>query len=117
MAQMYMGGRWVDGSASAPVTNPFDGSTIDTVPQATIEEIDLAVQSAKRGFKQMKAISAFDRYTALMRTVELVRERHEDFARTIQQEEGKTIGEARVEVDRCIQTLSWSAEEAKRLYG
>lgn len=117
MAQMYIGGRWADGTTNAPVNNPFDGSTIDTVPQATIEDIALAVQSAKRGFHQMKSISAFDRYTVLMRTVELVRERHEDFARTIQQEEGKTIGEARVEVDRCIQTLSWSAEEAKRLYG
>ncbi len=32
-------------------------------------------------------------------------------------EEGKVINEARTEVDRCIQTLTWSAEEAKRLRG
>lgn len=115
--KMYIGGEWVDRGQTVSVTNPFDGTTIDTVPQAGVEDIALAVKSAERGFQAMKAISAFDRYTILMKTVGLIQERHEEFARILSAEEGKVINEARTEVDRCVQTITWSAEEAKRLRG
>ena len=115
--KMYLGGEWVERDQTVSVINPYDGTTIDTVPQAGVEDIALAVKSAERGFQAMKAITAFDRYTILMRTVDLIRERHEEFARILSAEEGKVINEARTEVDRCIQTITWSAEEAKRLRG
>ncbi len=115
--KMYLGGEWVERDQTVSVLNPYDGTTIDTVPQASVEDIALAVQSAERGFQAQKAITAFDRYTILMKTVDLIRERHEEFARILSAEEGKVIKEARTEVDRCIQTITWSAEEAKRLRG
>ncbi len=115
--KMYLGGEWVERDQTVSVINPYDGTTIDTVPQAGVEDIALAVKSAERGFQAQKAISAFDRYTILMKTVDLIRERHEEFARILSAEEGKVINEARTEVDRCIQTITWSAEEAKRLRG
>ncbi|MCH8223262.1 MAG: aldehyde dehydrogenase family protein [Chloroflexi bacterium] len=115
--KMYLGGEWVERDQTVSVLNPYDGTTIDTVPQAGVEDVALAVKSAERGFQAMKAITAFDRYTILMKTVDLIRERHEEFARTLSAEEGKVINEARTEVDRCIQTITWSAEEAKRLGG
>ena len=115
--KMYIGGEWTDRGQTVSVINPYDGSTIDTVPKAGVEDVALAVKSAERGLQQMKAITAFDRYTILMKAVDLIRERHEEFARVLSAEEGKVINEARTEVDRCIQTLTWSAEEAKRLRG
>ncbi len=115
--KMYLGGEWVERDQTVSVINPYDGTTIDTVPQAGVEDVALAVKSAERGFQAMKAITAFDRYTILMKTVDLIRERHEEFARILSAEEGKVINEARTEVDRCIQTITWSAEEAKRLRG
>ncbi len=115
--KMYIGGEWVDRGQTVSVTNPFDGTTIDTVPRAGVEDVALAVKSAERGFQAMKAISAFDRYTILMKTVSLIQDRHEEFARILSAEEGKVINEARTEVDRCVQTITWSAEEAKRLRG
>lgn len=115
--KMYLGGEWVDRSTHSEVTNPFDGSVIDTVPLGTAADVETAVASATRGASVMKGISAFDRYTILSRAVDLIRERREDLATTIAKEEGKVIGEARTEVDRCIQTITWSAEEGKRLRG
>ena len=53
----------------------------------------------------------------LRKAADLMEERIEDFARTITLEEGKIIAEGRGEVSRAIQTISLSAEEAKRLYG
>lgn len=44
-------------------------------------------------------------------------ERAEDLGQTITKEEGKVIAEGRGEVQRAIQTITGSAEEAKRLHG
>ena len=115
--KMYMGGEWVSRSKTIPVTNPFTGKPFDSVPVAGVEDIDLAVKSAVRGAAAMRKLSAYDRYEVLMKAVALLKQRAEDIARTITAEEGKIIAEARTEVARCVQTLTWSAEEAKRLYG
>ncbi len=113
--KMYLGGQWVSRDSVQEVFNPFDGSVVDTVPKGTTKDVEDAVISAERGFAEMKKLTAFDRYTILMKAVDLIVERKEDLARTITLEEGKVISEGRLEVDRCIQTITTSAEEAKRL--
>ena len=99
------------------VINPFTGEAFDSVPMATVEDVEMAVRSAERGAKAMRALTAYDRYELLMRVVEIMKARKDDFGRTITREEGKIIGEGLMEADRAIQTMTWSAEEAKRLYG
>ena len=115
--KMYIDGEWVSRDQQMEVINPYNGEAFETVPRGSVEDVNLAVESAVIGAEQMKALTSFDRYEILMRAVALINERHEDFARTITNEEGKVIAEGRVETDRCIQTMTWSAEEAKRLFG
>lgn len=115
--KMYVGGEWVTRDKVVEVVNPFDGRAIDTVPHAGVEDVALAVASAVRGAAAMKRVSAYDRFLALRKAADLLQQRVEDFARTISLEEGKIIAEARTEVARAVQTLTWSAEEAKRLRG
>lgn len=52
-----------------------------------------------------------------MKIATLLKERKEEFAKTIVLETGKTIKEARIEVERAINTITLSAEEAKRING
>ena len=113
--KMYLGGQWVSRDSVQEVFNPFDGSVLDTVPKGSTNDVEDAVKSAERGFMEMKKLTAFDRYTLLMKAVGLIEERKEDLAKTITLEEGKVISEGRLEVERCIQTITTSAEEAKRL--
>ena len=115
--RMYIGGEWVDKDEKIPVVNPHDNSVIDTVPGADMEDVDFAVASAVRGAQVMAKIPAYERFLMLRRAADLLEEREEEFARTITMEEGKIIAEGRMEVDRAVQTMSLSAEEAKRLYG
>ena len=115
--KMYVNGKWADGEQSAPVFNPYDQSVVDTVPKASPAEVSQAITSAERGAKVMAATSAYERYAILRRAADLMEERAEDLARTITLEEGKVIFEARIEVQRAIQTMILSSEEAKRLYG
>ena len=113
--QMLVAGDWTDGSDAIPVINPYDNSEIDTVPRATAEDIERAVGYAVKGAEKIRKTTGYDRYHILMRAAELMIERREDLARTITLEEGKIIGEARLEVDRARETIVCSAEEAKRL--
>ena len=115
--KMYINGDWTSGTAQMEVRNPYSGEAFETVPAATLKEVDLAINSAARGAKAMRALSAFDRYEILTRAVVLLNERKQDMGETITREEGKILSEGLLEVDRCIQTMTWSAEEAKRLYG
>ena len=114
---MYIGGEWVDRDDKIPVVNPFDNSIIDTVPRGTVEDVDAAIASAERGAAQMAKLSGYQRFQILRRAADMMRERQEDFGRTITMEEGKVIAEGRAEADRAIQTIELSGEEAKRLSG
>jgi len=115
--QMLIGGRWVDKDQTIPVKNPFDESIIDQVPRADPEDVDAAFASALRGLEQMSKLSAYDRYKILRRAAEAIEGRGEELAKTLALEVGKTIREARSEVSRTVQTFTFGAEEAKRIYG
>ena len=115
--RMFVGGEWVDKAEKIPVLNPFDGSTLDTVPRANAEDVEMALATAVRGAKVIGAMPAHKRYVLLRKAADLLEAQAEDFARTITQEEGKPITEGRAEVMRAIETLTLSAEEAKRIYG
>lgn len=115
--KMFLGGNWIEGTSVIEVTNPFDGSVVDTVPRATAEDVEIAIATAVAGAQRMRHISGYDRFLMLARSAELVGQRTEELARTITMEEGKTIRESRIEVARSQQTLMLSAEEAKRITG
>ena len=115
--KMYLAGEWVDRDEKIDVVNPFNGQVFDTVPRGSVEDVQNAIASAARGARVMAAMSGYQRYEILMRAVGLMRERVEDLGRTITMEEGKIIGEGLGEAERAIQTMTGSAEEAKRMFG
>ena len=115
--KMYINGEWVDRADTIPVLNPFDQSLIDTVPRATVADVDLAIASAVRGAKVMAKLPSYERYAILNRAAQLMTDRMEDLGQTITREEGKVIAEGRGEAGRAIQTITLSSEEAKRLHG
>ena len=115
--KMYIAGQWVDRDNTMLVLNPFDQSIVDTVPKGSAADVELAINSAARGAGVMGKMPAYERYAILRRTADLMAERSEDLAKTITNEEGKVIAEGRAEVQRAIQTITLSSEEAKRLHG
>jgi acyl-CoA reductase-like NAD-dependent aldehyde dehydrogenase len=115
--KMYVAGQWVTKPKKIDVTNPFDGSVVDTVPQADKGDVDRALESATRGAKVMARLPGYERYKILKKAADLLEARVEEFGRTITLEEGKIIGEGRTEASRSVQTLTLSAEEAKRIHG
>ena len=115
--KFYISGEWLDRNEKINVTNPFDGTVVDTVPKGNIQDVENAIKSSVNGAKVMESIPAYKRYEILLKTASLMQENLGDLAKTITLEEGKVITEAKAEVERAIQTMTSSAEEAKRLYG
>jgi len=115
--KFFLSGVWQNRDEVIEVRNPFDGSVIDSVPEATAEDVDSALATAAHGAKTMAAMTGYERFELLQRAAQLIRERAEDLSKTISTEAGKPITEARIEVGRAAQTLELSGEEAKRLGG
>ena len=111
---LFLEGEFVAGSGTREVRNPYSGEVIAEVAVGGIAEINRAVASAQRHLPPM---AAAQRAEILERAAGLVNERHERFATTICNEAGKPLRQARAEVDRCIDTLIFSAVEARTLVG
>lgn len=115
--KMLLNGQWVDRSQKIEVCDPQNGALVDTVPVASVSDMEEAIEAAEKAFRQARSLPVHKRMAILQRAAETMEREHEEFARTIAREGIKTIREARKEVTRCIQTIQISAEEARRLNG
>lgn len=115
--KLFIDGRWVEGGPLMGVTNKYTGEVIGTLPTARREDVDAAIAAAQRAAPVMADMPAHKRADILARAAALIRERKEDFARTIAAEAGKALKYARIEVDRGITTFNIAAEEARRIHG
>lgn len=115
--KMLLNGQWVGRDKKIEVRDPFDNSLVDTVPQATKDDVQTALQAAVRGYEITRKTTVYDRAQVLYKAAAIISNDLESFARTIAREGSKTIREARKEARRCVNTLTISAEEAKRVLG
>ncbi|WP_298863465.1 aldehyde dehydrogenase family protein [uncultured Gimesia sp.] len=115
--KMFCAGEWQDTNQTINVTNPFDLSVIDTVPQGSQEDIARAVTVLEQGARIMKAMTAYDRSQILQKASELMLQRKDELARTISLEVGKILGESQVEAVRSAEVIRLSGEEARRMTG
>lgn len=115
--KLFLDGRWVDGGPLLEVRNKYTGEVIGTLPTARREDVDAAIAAAECAAPIMADMPAHKRSDILARAAALIRERREDFARTIAAEAGKALKYARAEVDRGITTFTIAAEEARRIHG
>lgn len=115
--KFFLAGQWQDRDKRIEVTNPSNGEIIDSVPVVSAEDVESALVAAVRGAEIMEKLTGYERFRILRRAADLITERRESLARSLSREQGKTLREALVEVDRSAQTLELSGEEAKRLSG
>jgi acyl-CoA reductase-like NAD-dependent aldehyde dehydrogenase len=115
--KIFVAGNWVDKAKKIEVKNPFDNSVIDTVPRADANDLEKALDFAVRGAKVMAQLTSYERWKILRKAADLLAARNEELGQLISKEEGKIIAEGRGEANRAVETMTGSAEEAKRLHG
>ena len=113
----YLDGKWIDEGELVEVCAPYDGAVIARVYQGTREHAEAAIAAAVKAFGTTRRLPAFERQRVLRAIAAGIQERKEEFARTMAQEAGKPIKNARIEVDRATFTFNIAAEESVRGYG
>lgn len=99
------------------VLDKHTGEPMAVVSTATREHIDRAIGLAVEAQRQFAHWPAHRRRAALKHVVNRLRERREEFARTLVAEAGKPIRFCRGEVDRAVDTFILGVEESTRLEG
>ena len=93
--KMLLNGQWVDRPNKLEVRNPQDNSLVDTVPLASVEDMQVAIRAAEKGFEIARNLPTHERMAILNRAADYIAAHHEDYARIIAAEGIKTIREAR----------------------
>jgi glyceraldehyde-3-phosphate dehydrogenase (NADP+) len=115
--KMLIGDRWVDKPEKIEVRNPYNNELVDTVPAGDVGDVQAALSAAEEGFRVNRGLPVHKRIEILYQAARIIAARQEEFARTIATEGSKTIREARKEASRCVDTITISAEEARRVAG
>jgi glyceraldehyde-3-phosphate dehydrogenase (NADP+) len=115
VAQIPVAGGWRETGQVLTVRNPFDGEVVAEVARAGASDVEDALASAHAAFEQTRRIPAHQRSRVLAEVSSGIADERETLARTLTLQTGKTIRDARVEVDRATMTFAVAAEEAKRV--
>ena len=117
--KLFIDGNWKSGEGrdAFTVINPVNGSGIADVPLATAADLEEALAAAERAWPLWRATEVETRAAILHKAADLLKERADHIARILTQEQGKPVGEARLEVLGSASMFDWYADEIKRDYG
>ena len=113
--KILVDGEWYETGETLDVRSPFDGSVVAQVAYGGAADARRAIDAAAKAMKT--PVPAHERAAVLDRLAAILRDRRDEFARTIAQEAGKPFATAQAEADRAVQTVLFSAVEARSLGG
>jgi len=114
---LLIDGAWETGAGDpAMVLDKYTQQVVAKANAASDSQIGRMITAANKAFRKGAPV-AYERGAILDRAANLVARDTEDFIRVIQAEAGFTRSDAMAEVNRCMQTLRLSADEARRLAG
>src|SRR5882757_3629947 len=106
----FIDGRRTAGQSArtADVLNPSTGEVQAQVPMASSAEVDTAVASSVEAQKDWAAFNPQRRARVLMRFVDLVNQNIDGLAELVSLEHGKTVPDARGDIQRGIEVIEFS---------
>ncbi len=105
--QNYVNGQWVDAhpTETLEVTNPATGELLCQVPLSGGADLDAAVAAARAALPVWRAVNTIARARKLFELREALSARHDEMARSVTTEMGKTLVDAHAEVARMIEMV------------
>ena len=114
----YINGRFVEADGDrVTVINPSTGEEISTIPDSSQSVVDEAIDAAEKAQAAWAELPAVVRAKHLHVLADKIREQEEPLARCITEEQGKTLGLARVEVNFTADYIDYMAEWGRRIEG
>ena len=116
---LLIDGEWVQSTTSETleIRNPATQAVLAEVPCATNDEMERAVASASEAFRSWREVAVPERSRLMLRYQQLLKERHDDIAKVLAQETGKTFEDAKGDVWRGIEVVEQASNIAPLLMG
>lgn len=107
--KMQINGKAVGASSGEffDITNPATGKLIDRVPRGAGEDVTAAVEAASSAFDGWASKSPQQRSRVLYRAAEIVRQKRDELAVLLTQEQGKPLLEAKNEIGGFANVLEY----------
>ena len=117
--QNLIGGEWVDASSgeTMEVLNPSTGEVIAEVPRASTEDVDHAVQAAKKALVEWLETTPAERAEMLLKLADALDEHGDEIAELESLNVGKPLSSARDEIPVATDNIRFFAGAARVLEG
>ncbi|KAB1072067.1 aldehyde dehydrogenase family protein, partial [Methylobacterium soli] len=106
----FMGGKTVEGTSGrfADVFNPTTGEIQARVALASKAELRAAVENASAAQPAWAAQNPQKRARVMMRFLELIRAEHDSLAELLASEHGKTVPDAKGDIQRGVEVVEFA---------
>src|SRR5438477_4847564 len=114
-----VGGEWLDASSgeTMEVLNPATGETIAEVPNSSAEDVDHAVQAAKKALPEWLETTPGERSELLLKLADALVQHADELAELESQNVGKPLSAAKDEMPVSADTIRFFAGAARVLEG
>src|SRR5438045_2542703 len=99
------------------VISPIDGNKLSEVPMSTASDLDEAVRAAKAVFPHWSKTPIKERVQIFFRYKFLLEKNLDELSGLISEENGKTIGEATAEIEKCIELTEFACSLPQLIAG
>ncbi len=103
MRYLYIAGKWTEAAddGTSQTINPYDATPLDTLAEAGPADVDAAVAAAREAFDDgpWRRSTVTERAALLSKIADLLQRDREQLAHTESLDTGKTLNEARADVD------------------
>ncbi|AGM25960.1 glyceraldehyde-3-phosphate dehydrogenase [Spiroplasma syrphidicola EA-1] len=109
-------GEMINNNEWLEIISPIDLKPCGRVPALKANEINQAFSAARQSFATWKKTTLFERIKLLKHWSQLLLEHKNELAKIMAYEVGKGIKDAEVEIERSIEYIDYTIEEAKRVH-
>ncbi len=115
----FYAGQFVESASTETldVESPLDGSLLSKVPMSTASELNAAVESAKDASESWAKTTIKERVQVFFRYRYLLEQNSAELTALVSEENGKTLGEAKAEVDKSIELTEFACSMPQLVSG
>lgn len=110
----YIDGEWLPAAKKFDVINPYNQISVAKVCEITKDQLDFAIYSSNRSFKNFQSFSKEDRINLLQSWQNLISKNKQQLAKIITLEQGKPLLESEKEISYSLNYFNSYIEELKK---
>ena len=105
----FVGGEFIEvAGRGIPIVSPLDGALLADMPCSSSADLDKAVKAAQQAFPTWSRTPIKERVQVFFRYRHLLETHMQELALLVSEENGKTLGEAVAEIEKCVELTEFA---------